>query len=324
MSIWVALILITLCALLWDVGIVLQKLAVDRVPRIRFDRTFPAALRSLAGSGRWMAGLAASALGWGLFAVALAFTPVSVARAIQGSGFVVLAVFSLLFLHHRLSAREWIGAALVTTGIVALGMVESSSHGAQVALSLRRLLPALAACILVCAAAWAVPGLLRIGLPWVVAFSIVAGILLGLGDVSTKVLLDLLQRRGVGFPVAAAGTGLIAFYVSGFLVLSRAYQHGRAILVTAVSDLCSRLVAIFIGISALGEAPSGDPRLRALAVLGYSGILVGALFLARFSGEELADGLAGSKPSPQVERSQALHHPQEREDSAPAQIDPDD
>jgi uncharacterized membrane protein len=239
-----------------------------------------------------MAGLAASALGWGLFAFALSFTPVSVARTIQGSGFVILAVFSLLFLRHRLSAREWIGVVLVTSGIVALGIAESSSRTVEDAVSLGRLLPALAACLLACAAACAVPGLLRIGLPWVVVYSIISGILLGLGDVATKVLLIALQGQGFGSQAAAAGAGLILFYLSGFLVLSRAYQHGRAILVTAVSDLCSRLVAIFMGIAALGEALAADPRLRVLAALGYAGIIVGAVFLSRFSGEEIADGLA--------------------------------
>jgi uncharacterized membrane protein len=292
MSIWTALILITLCALLWDVGIVLQKLAVDRIPPLRLGRGSAGALLSLLKSGRWMAGLAASALGWGLFAFALSFTPVSVARTIQGSGFVILAVFSLLFLRHRLSAREWIGVVLVTSGIVALGIAESSSRTVEDAVSLGRLLPALAACLLACAAACAVPGLLRIGLPWVVVYSIISGILLGLGDVATKVLLIALQGQGFGSQAAAAGAGLILFYLSGFLVLSRAYQHGRAILVTAVSDLCSRLVAIFMGIAALGEALAADPRLRVLAALGYAGIIVGAVFLSRFSGEEIADGLA--------------------------------
>jgi drug/metabolite transporter (DMT)-like permease len=244
-----------------------------------------------------MAGLAASAIGWGLFAFALAYTPVSVARAIQGSGFVILAVFSLIFLRHRLSAREWIGVVLVTSGIVVLGIANSSSVRAPGELSLARLVPAIAACLLACAAAYAVPGLLRIRLPWVIVFAVMAGTLLGLGDVATKVLIGLLQRHGFGFPAVAAGVGLIAFYVSGFLLLSRAYQHGRAILVTAVSDLCARLAAIFIGIAALGEGLAGDPRLRVLAALGYAGILLGAVLLARFTGEELAAGLAQSKAS---------------------------
>ncbi len=306
MSIWTALILISLCALLWDAGIVLQKQAVDRAPRISFGRSTSASLLALLKSGRWMAGLAASAIGWGLFAFALAYTPVSVARAIQGSGFVILAVFSLIFLRHRLSAREWLGVVLVTSGIVVLGIANSSSVRAPGELSLARLVPAIAACLLACAAAYAVPGLLRIRLPWVIVFAIMAGTLLGLGDVATKVLIGLLQRHGFGFPAVAAGVGLIAFYVSGFLLLSRAYQHGRAILVTAVSDLCARLAAIFIGIAALGEGLAGDPRLRVLAALGYAGILLGAVLLARFTGEELAAGLAQSKASRPPEGSQDL------------------
>jgi uncharacterized membrane protein len=317
MSIWGALILISLCAILWDAGIVLQKAAVDRLPRIRFGRGLAPALLALLKSGRWMAGLAASAVGWGLFAFALTFTPVSVARAIQGSGFVILALFSLVFLKHRLSAREWIGVALVTAGIVALGIADSSPGSLPQGISPGRCAAAFAAGLCACAAAWAVPGVLRIRLPWVITFSFIAGICLGLGDVSTKVLLDVLQGSGFGFPAAAAGAGLILLYVSGFLVLSRAYQHGRAILVTAVSDLCSRLVAIVIGIAALGEALAGDRRLRMLAVLGYGAIIVGAVLLSRFSGEGIAERLAetGSEPFGQ---------PQEGERSAPAQVDADD
>ena len=127
MSIWFALLLVSLCAVLWDAGIVLQKLAVDSFPRITLGRSLPRALGRLLTSGRWMAGLAASAAGWGLFVFALSFTPVSVARAIQGSGFVILAVFSVLFLRHRLTLREWCGVLMVTAGIAALGIAGSAA-----------------------------------------------------------------------------------------------------------------------------------------------------------------------------------------------------
>jgi drug/metabolite transporter (DMT)-like permease len=321
MSIWFALILITLCALLWDAGIVLQKLAVDRIPRLRIGRGFGTALRSLIKSGRWLAGLLASAIGWGLFAFALTFTPVSVARAIQGSGFVILAVFSLLFLGHRLLLREWVGVALVTCGIVVLGIAEAQSVSVQGTITIHRLLYALAVCLLACLAAAAVPGLLRIGLPWVIAFSIIAGTLLGLGDVFTKILLTALQERGLGALTFTAGASLIVFYISGFLVLSRAYQHGRAILVTAVSDLCSRLVAIFLGITALGETLSANPRLRILAVVGYTAIIIGAVSLARFSGEEIAEGIASPRVVRAQKESQLPIQPQKGKHASPTQID---
>jgi drug/metabolite transporter (DMT)-like permease len=290
MSIWIALLLIIACALLWDLGIVLQKLAVSAMPRISVGRRFGSSLRSLLTSGRWMAGLAASAVGWGLFAFALSFTPVSVARAIQGSGFVILAIFSLLFLGHRLTVWEWMGVVLVTGGIVTLGIAQSSSPAATGQVALVRLLPVVLGCLFACGAACILP---RLGLKvrGVIVTAIMAGILLGLGDVATKVLLLLLQQRGVGGGAAGAAAGLVVFYISGFLLLSRSYQQGRAILVTAVSDLCSRLVAIVAGIAALGETLGGSPAMRVAAVCGYAAVLGGAVLLARFTGEEIAGKL---------------------------------
>ncbi len=318
MSIWFALLLLSLCAVLWDVGIVLQKLAVDRVPQISLGRSLPRSVSRLIASGQWMGGLAASAAGWGLFAFALSFTPVSVARAIQGSGFVILAVFSMLFLHHRLSVMEWGGVALVTAGIAALGITESSRTAAATALTVGGIAPAVGICLLVCAAAYSIPTVVRGRVPLVIVFSVIAGTLLGLGDVATKVLIELLQQRGIGPEAAAAGAGLIVVYVSGFLVLSRSYQHGRAILVTAVSDLCSRLVAILVGIMALGEALSADPRLRTVAVLGYGGIIAGTVLLSRFGGEEIASAVSGNRSS------QALAHAEKSEEATAAEVDAHD
>ena len=288
--------LITLCALLWDIGIVLQKLAVSEMPSIGVGRELPRTILTVLRSRRWVAGLAASAAGWGLFAAALTFTPVSVARSIQGSGFVVLAFFSLLFLRHRLSALEWIGVLLVTAGIVALGLGESGGGATVDRVSIARLLPAVLVCLAACAAVYSVRSLLQAHLPWVVVFSVIAGVLLGLGDVATKLVIDEIQDQAPGAAMAAAGLILVLSYIFGFLILSRAYQHGRAIVVTAVSDLCSRLVAIFLGVTALGESLAASPSLRYLEIAGYAAVLVGAVLLARFSGEELAAGLTYAGP----------------------------
>jgi drug/metabolite transporter (DMT)-like permease len=322
MGIGAALILTTLCALLWDAGIVLQKLAVDRMPKIRLNRGPAAVLAPLLRSAPWMAGLAASAIGWGLFAFALSFTPVSLARSIQGSGFVVLAVLSLLFLRHRLTAREWAGVLLVSLGIAALGIANGSPAAVPEKVSLVRLVPALAVCLVVCSAAYALPRVLRLPVPQVISFSVVAGILLGLGDVATKALILVLQQQGFALAAATAGACLVVFYVSGFLVLSRAYQHGRAILVTAVSDVCARAAAILLGISALGEALAAIPRLRAAAVLGYGGIILGVVLLSRFSGEDIADRIAPRLRSRAA--SEVPGQPLKNERSAPTEIDRND
>ena len=300
MGVWIALGLITLCALLWDAGIVLQKTAVDRAPQLQLGRSVGTSVLSLLKSRRWMAGLAASAVGWGLFALALSAIPVSVARAMQGSGFVILAVLSVLFLRHRLTLGEWAGVVLVTGGIVALG-VAASHASAEAAVSPGSLGVAVSICVLACVVAALLFRSLQKGRGGVVAFSIIAGILLGLGDVATKTLLAILQGKG-GVPsgltagaAAVAAAGLVLTYSSGFVTLSRAYQHGRAILVTAVSDLCSRLVALFVGYAALGESLPASPVLRVCAVLGYTGIALGALLLSRFSGDQVTADLGSRR-----------------------------
>lgn len=319
MSIWFALVLISLCAVLWDAGIILQKLAVDTLPRIRLARGLGGSLRRLLSSGRWMAGLGASAAGWGLFAWALAFTPVSVARAVQGFGFVILAVFSMLFLRQKLTAADWSGISLVTAGVAALGIAERTP-GPPGPVSTVGLLLGVGLCLVAAAAAWGVSAAGKSRAPGVVIFSVTAGLLLGVGDVLTRVALVQAQQ-GAWPAFAAAAAGLVAFYVSGFLVLSRAYQHGRPIVVTAVSDLCARLVAIFLGVAALGEIPAPGPLPLLLTVAGFAAILTGAFLLSRFGGGELASALS---PANRGGTSEIAGKAQERESPMPAEIDPDD
>ncbi|HEY9595431.1 MAG TPA: EamA family transporter, partial [Spirochaetia bacterium] len=209
MTIWFALVLVTLCAVLWDVGIVLQKLAVADMPALGVGRGIGRSLRAVLRSGRWMGGLAASAAGWGFFAFALSFTPVSIARAIQGSGFVVLAVFSVLFLRHRLKAGEWIGVALVTLGIAALGVAEGAGTAAAAPLSVLRLLPVAAAALAVCALAWLLPRMTGGKIRSVTAFSVMAGVLLGVGDVATRALILVLERDGGLVAGVVVAVGLV-------------------------------------------------------------------------------------------------------------------
>ena len=289
MSIWLAIVLITLCALCWDVGVVLQKQAADRLPPLTLGHGLPAALKAFVFSGRWMGGLMISGLGWGLFAYALNDTPISLARAIQGSGFVILAVFSIVFLDHRLRAWEWLGVIIVTAGIVAVGLSEPPAEATVSVLIPARLILALAAACALCLLVYSGRKLFNLGFDWVVVFSIVAGVLLGSGDVLTKALLLLADRGEYAAAFGLTGPALVGFYLTGFFLLSRGYQHGRAILVTGVSDFCARLITIVLGVWAMGENFPPEALYRDLRLGGLVAILFGTVLLARFSGEQLAE-----------------------------------
>jgi drug/metabolite transporter (DMT)-like permease len=71
--------------ILWYVGAVLQKRAVQILPPGR------PRVADLAHSAGWMAGLAVTGIGWGLYMLGLERVPVSVARAITAGGSAVLS-----------------------------------------------------------------------------------------------------------------------------------------------------------------------------------------------------------------------------------------
>jgi len=297
MSIWICILLIALCAVLWDVGIVWQKQAADTLPKITVGRDILRILKAFVTCKKWMAGLIISAMGWGLFALALNYTPVSLARSIQGSGFVLLAFFSIFFLDHHLKAKEWMGVIIVTGGIVALGLSEPAENETTSVMEPSRLIPAIAVAIALCASVYGAKRLFNLGFNWLIVFSIFSGTLLGLGDVLTKSVMVSVDNEAYVTAFGFIPPFLIAFYITGFLLLSRGYQQGRAIVVTGVSDFCSRLVTIFIGVLAMGEVFPEETLYWGLRAGGLGAILFGTILLARFSGEQLADELAEKAPA---------------------------
>lgn len=295
MSIWICILLITICAVCWDVGVVWQKQAADTLPKIEMGRKLFKIIKAFVFSKKWIGGLIISGLGWGLFALALNYTPVSLARSIQGSGFVILAFFSIFFLDHRLKAWEWMGVIIVTAGIVALGLSEPVENQTASVVIPSLLVPAVGVAITVCFVIYAARRVFGFGFNWLIVFSIFAGVLLGLGDILTKAIMVSIDEEAYINAFGFIAPFLILFYLVGFFLLSRGYQQGRAILVTAVSDFCARLVTIFLGVFAMREVFPEELLYRDLRLGGLAAILFGTILLARFSGEQLAEGVVDTK-----------------------------
>ena len=289
MSIWICILLITSCAICWDVGVVWQKQAADTLPKLEASRKLFKIIRAFVFSRKWVGGLVISGVGWGLFVFALNYTPVSLARSIQGSGFVILAFFSIFFLHHRLKVWEWMGVIIVTAGIIALGFSEPSNSQTASVMVPSHLVPAVAAVVAICFVIYAARRMLGFGFNWLVVFSIFAGVFMGLGDVLTKSFINSINEKASIIALGLIPPFLIFFYLVGFLVLSRGYQQGRAIVVTSVSDFCSRLVTIFVGVFAMSEVFPNELLYRDLRLGGLVAILVGNILLARFTSEQLVE-----------------------------------
>lgn len=290
---------------LWDAGAVLQKNAVSAMPAGRLP------VMSLLRSARWMAGLLFTALGWGLFVFGLDRVPVSAARTITGGSYVILALFSTIFLRSPLSLVEWGALAVVTCGIVFLGLQETAAAAAappQAPLVVLGVgcVALVSACILLILMllgrrqGQTAPGP-RLASARLFCSAALSGLLGSVGDLLTKVFLSLLGApQGPSLlPVALCAVGLITFYLAGFYMLSRAYQVGTVVGGVVISDFFGRAGAVTLGALALSERIGGAGAAGVERALGFLLVLGGSVLLGRFSGVSRSPGApAGAREPP--------------------------
>jgi drug/metabolite transporter (DMT)-like permease len=278
---------IILGTVLWDVAAVLQKKAVGRLP--------PSApkLTALFTSPLWMGGLLVSFAGWGLYVFGLDRVPVSAARTITGGSYVVLALFSMVFLRSPLRIQEWAAVALVTAGILILGLIEPAAPagGSQWrAVSLGRViigigaLAAISGCLF--AAHLALGKRTRRLLSPLMVFAAISGLLTAVGDLMVKLMLFFSHAPAGQVPgltvFAACAAGLVAFYFTGFYMLSRAYQAGTVVGGIVISDFFVRIGAIFLGAVVLSESLGAAGSAGAIRAVAFLLVLAGSLLLGRF------------------------------------------
>jgi uncharacterized membrane protein len=278
---------IVMGTVLWDVGAVLQKKAIEALPPTRLR------VVSLATSGRWMAGLSVTAVGWGLYVFGLDRVPVSTARTITGGSYVVLALFSIIFLKTPLRLPEWLAIVLVTSGILLLGL-GAPSVNAGAALSLPSVVLG-AGCVGLFSLALFSFGKLKRRpaaalLTPLVLFAAISGLLSSVGDLLMKTLLSI----GFALPwrAAAVVAGMIAFYVVGVYMLSRSYQAGSMVGGVVISDFFARIGAIFLGVLALSEPIAGAGMNGVAHAAGFLLVLGGSLLLGRFGSVSQAREIA--------------------------------
>jgi multidrug transporter EmrE-like cation transporter len=260
---------------LWDVGAVLQKKAMQRLPPTR-----PRVL-DLAGSPLWVGGMLITGVGWGLYVLGLEQVPVSAARTVTGGSYVVLALFSMVFLRAPLRGAEWLAVAAVSAGIVMLGLSETARSGLAAAPSVSRLVPGVASIVVVCLLLLLAESRLhgRFLVKPLFVFAAFSGLCSSVGDLLVKVLL----AGGGGLVLAAVTTvGLVAFYLAGFYMLSRAYQAGTMVGAIVVSDFFARVGALFPGVIVLSEPLAGPGGGGILRAVGFALVLGGSLLLGRF------------------------------------------
>jgi len=286
-SIWSAIALSLVATSCYQLGAVMQKLGADRMPRIEFQLRQRDVVRAFLRSPVWLGGIAITTAGWTLFLKAIANAPVSIVQPVLGFGLCLLAVFSVVILKERLRPLEWFGVALVTGGIVLLGIsgahegtrATSVSTGALLAISLAMV------ALLAGAVRLAQAGL---GIPLPVVIGCAAGVLIGLGALYAKGFFLSLEVGSARLAWLVFLPLTLVVNLGGLWVQQAGFQHGRALIVVAMNAVTNKIVTIAGGMATLGEILPADASLAAARVAGFTFVLVGTAVLARFGSGEIA------------------------------------
>ena len=294
MSIWAAIALSVVATCCYQVGMVMQKVAADRMPRLELTLRQSHVYRAFLRSPTWLGGLAITIAGWAFFLKAIANAPVSIVQPVLGFGLAILAIFSVVFLHERLRLSEWAGVALMVAGITLLGISGSGEAHRGASVSLAALL--LVSVVLLAALAGAIPlGRSRRAVPLPVVLGFAAGVLIGLAALYTK---GLFLSLDAGLPWLAWVVFLPLMTLGnlgGVWVQQAGFQHGRALIVVAMNAVTNKIVTILGGMAILGELLPAQPSLAAARVGGFVTLLVGTAVLARFGGEQIAEELEAAQ-----------------------------
>jgi drug/metabolite transporter (DMT)-like permease len=289
-SIWTAIALSVLATCCYQVGMVMQKIAADRMPRLGLTLRQKEVYGAFFRSPTWVGGFAITTAGWLFFLKAIANAPVSIVQPVLGFGLALRALFSVVFLHERLRATEWGGIACMMAGIVLLGLSGAGEAHAAGGVSLPALLAV--SIVLLAALAGAVPlGRSGRGVPLPVVLGFGAGVLIGLGALYTKGLFLSLEA---GLPWLAWLVFLpftLVANITAIWVQQAGFQQGRALIVVAMNAVTNKVVSIVGGMAILGELLPAEPGLAMARVVGFVAIIAGTVVLARFGGERIATEL---------------------------------
>ena len=274
------IILAVVATVIYNLGFILEKRALDRLPAIDVHQLVHLA-RTLFTAPAWLAGFLLICCGLVLQVLVLSLEPLIVAQPLQASGVVVTILFARLVLHERLGRAELTCIGLIAVAVALLSLSSGSGPGAEAGTH------AAGAAI----AAAAVPACLVVPVIYYqaqrassrrhraratgVSYGCCAGLVYGFAGVALKALSASIfttshPRDGL-LAAAAASPYLYAMLASsaiGMCLFQVALQRSPASIVMPVSLIISTGYLVIIGSWLFHERLPASPVLLALRLCG--------------------------------------------------------
>jgi drug/metabolite transporter (DMT)-like permease len=266
-------------ALAANVAVLCKHRGASQAPTVRFSQPLKSGV-ALFRSKWWLIGFAVAAVAWGFHVVAMALAPLSMVQVVTAGGLALLALPAQRYFGIRLGRREWTGLFLSAAGLAWLAVTAEATE-TDSAYSL--------AALLAFEGAFVVAGgmLLHRGSNSTdhaqsgVMFGVAAGILVGVGNVSTKVLTGSVATDGLLGLVSPWSLVTVCAGVLAFFALARGLQIGPPIQVIALTSIAANVTAIAGGILVFGDPIGADAlgiiaRAAAFAAVISAAVLIPA------------------------------------------------
>jgi len=257
MMIQLGILLALACAFASNLGFFYKHRGACSVAKV--DIRHPLRSAGSLWSSKWFAlGMGIAIVGWGLHVAALALAPMSVVQVVLAGGLVLLAVMADRLFGMKIGRRQWLGLALMATGLAIFGVTAPAAHGVHSSYSVPAMIAFEGGLL-------GIGGLLimgpRMGGPTEhhgVMLGAAAGILFGVSDVAIKALTGFVGDLGLAglispWLLVTVGASVFAFYAS-----ARGLQDGEAVPVIAVTGTAANISCIAGGILVFGDPLPGD------------------------------------------------------------------
>jgi len=285
MPIWAAILMALVSTTIMNFGLALQKKGAAALPKIGKDQDGKVA-RAFFTNRVWLAGTALLLGGWGLYFASAKFAPISIIQPALGAGLLVLALFSVFYLHEKVTVLEWTAFTAMLLGIFLLGVSAPEEHNPRLP-NWSSLLAVTGGILGLSIAAYVLGkrGSLA-GVRTDAVLGIFSGLLIGLAALYIKAMFTFLKEEQELIAFGVCLPAVIVLNVVGVAVMQSGFQHGKALVVVSLESVLNKVVAILGGMLVLAETLPPEPAKAALRILAFILILFGSAALARFGTAE--------------------------------------
>ena len=264
-------------ALAANVAILCKHRGATNAPRVRFTRPLASAI-ALFRSKWWLIGFAVAAVAWGFHVIAMALAPLSMVQVVTAGGLALLALPAQKLFGIRLGRREWAGLCLSAFGLAWLAVTAQatenhSAYSLAALLAFEGSLVAVGAVLLHRGSNG--PDHVRSG----VVLGVASGILVGVGNVSTKALTGGVAADGVLALVSPWSVLTVCAGILAFFALARGLQVGPPIQVIALSSIAANVTAIAGGIVVFGDSVGADALGIIARAAAFCAVLAAAVLI---------------------------------------------